>query len=235
MNLLALFVLAAFPQADPSALSPAKLSIAEDEGLPVRHSASLHFRMSAPGGDVTDDGLDYADLFKGGYGIGLEGDRMYFLDPSFALGGYVSLGFDAFGGDRYTDDSGDCLRCGRLDLYTIMGGIRILGLLDELVFTGNQIALEGRLGVGASCYQPVEATFVIGGVTTDGAEFFDRSVAAVFESGVRAGVTGRSFALMFGLGFRVIGPPDRGGDVTSRVDPESLIEFTFEIGYQFRF
>lgn len=195
----------------------------------VETSVSFMGRFGVPGGgDVTVDGLTYGDLFDHGWGASVEGDLLYDFHPDLWLGGYVSLGFDTFDGDREADSFGDTMEPDRMDIYSLIVGGRAVQYFGEVAFW------EGRIGLGVAHYGDVDARFVLGGVPSD-AELFEASTRAIFDMGARLGFGTPRVTGDFGFGLRIAGAPRRGDGVTSFVDPESLGIFYLEAGVTLRF
>src|SRR5436190_24096932 len=78
-----------------------------------RHSSvglAAYGRVSFPSdGDVTLDHVAWSDLFDPGLGVSLEGDVMINVGHEASVGGYLSVGWDSFGGVRNVDGFGDTL------------------------------------------------------------------------------------------------------------------------------
>ena len=195
--------------------------------------ASLRGRVSDPNGGA-GDGLEYSDFFRTGYGASLQVSWM--LDPAASsLGLWGSLGFDRFGGGGYRDDLGDRVSAEPLDRLLAMGGARVRFLFDESERRGHSLFLDLRFGGGAAVYDDVEGVFHVGGVTTKGVEIFDGGVQAAGEIATSFGVASRTFHFGFGPAYRWIGGPERGSGASSVVDPEVWGEFSFELGWEYRF
>jgi hypothetical protein len=116
-----------------------------------------------------------------------------------------------------------------MDLFTVIVGAKSLGMFDPLFFW------EGRIGLGLVHYDAVKADFVLGGTSFPNQEFFRATDRAVFEIGGRVGVGNQHVSGDFGMGFRIMGGPARGKDVTNFIDPDPLFTFMIEIGLSVRF
>jgi len=193
-------------------------------------SIALYGRVSFPGdSDVTVDGVTYEELFDPGLGFSFEGDVLIELEHGWSVGGYLSVGWDSFLGVRNTDDFGDTLEPDRMDLFSVIAGGKAMGSFDSLFFW------EGRAGLGLVHYSAVKADFIISGTPSPDLEFFKASDRAVFEMGGRIGMGTPHFAVDLGMGFRIMGGPGRGKDVTNFIDPEPLVTFMIELGMLVRF
>jgi hypothetical protein len=202
----------------------------ERAGRHATASIALYGRVSFPGdSEVTQDGVTAADLFDPGLGFSIEGDVLIHLAHDWSVGGYLSIGWDTFQGVRNVDDFGDTLIPDQLDLFSVIVGGKAMGTFDPLFFW------EGRIGLGFVHYDAVKADFILGGVTYGDQEFFKASDRAVFEMGGRIGMGTPQFAVDLGMGFRVMGAPGRGKDVTNFIAPEALVTFMLELGVMVRF
>ncbi|HLF92614.1 MAG TPA: hypothetical protein VJB14_04080 [Planctomycetota bacterium] len=193
-------------------------------------SVALYGRASFPGdSDVTQDGVTYADLFDPGLGFSVEGDVLVDMTHDWSVGGYVSVGWDTFVGVREVDDFGDTLEPDTMELFSAIAGAKAVGTFDPHFFW------EGRVGLGVVHYDAVEADFILSGTTFADQEFFRTSDRAVFELGGRIGMGTPHVAIALGMGFRIMGGPSRGKDVTNFIDPDPLVTFMLELGVMVRF
>jgi hypothetical protein len=199
-------------------------------GRHLMGSLGLYGRISFPdNGNVTQDGVTWSDLFDVGYGGSLEGDIQAVMGPGWAVGGYLSVGYDSFNGITNTDDLGDTVHPHAMKQLSILAGVKSTGWFDPIFFW------EGRIGFGVVHYYPVLADFNIGGIQSNDQEFFRASDRFCFEIGGRVGVGSPSFAVSFGFGLRVMDSPSRGRDVTSFIDPDVLDTFILDLGLIARF
>ncbi len=198
-----------------------------------RHSSAsvaLYGRASFPSdGDVTRDHVTWSDLFDPGLGVSLEGDVLINVVHEWSVGPYVSVGWDTFNGVRNVDDVGDTLDPGPMRMVTVIAGAKWQGWFDPMFFW------EGRIGLGMVHYDAVKADFILGGVLFDNQEFFKASNRGVFELGGRVGFGTPPLAVDLGMGFRIMGGPGRGKDVTNFIDPDPLVTFMLELGVLVQF
>ena len=193
-------------------------------------SIALVGRVSFPDdSDVTSDGVTWADLFDPGFGFSLEGDFLVRVVHDGSVGGYVSVGWDSFSGVRNTDSFGDSAEPDVMNMMTILAGAKSMGWFDPLFFW------EGRIGLGMVHYDTVKAGFVLGGTPFDNQEFFRASNRLAFELGGRIGFGTEHVTADLGMGFRVLGAPARGRDVTNLIDPDPLTTFMIELGLRIGF
>ncbi|MBV8879107.1 MAG: hypothetical protein JO332_03990 [Planctomycetaceae bacterium] len=196
----------------------------------LRGSLSFFGRASFPGNtEVTSDGLWYSDFFDWAGGVSVEGDLLSFLTPHWAVGGYLSLNWDRFYGNRLNFFNGDFVDVDDMDLTTVIVGGKVLQRLSPYVYW------EGRLGLGIVHYAKVEWSGVDGGTPFSNEELFKSINRGVFELGGRICVGDRHIQGDFGFGMRFMGGAARGADVTSLVDPDMLITFMLELGLSVRF
>lgn len=236
MSLLIALVLAA-PQDLPVSLAAEPMPWGTEMPLvrgPLgRHavgSIGLYGRVSFPSEtDVTVDGVTWADLFDEGWGASVEADVSAVIDRGFAVGAYISVGWDQFDGRTDVDSFGDSVHPDPMEMITVIAGAKSTGWIDNVFFW------EGRMGLGLVHYRQVLADFRVAGVLSPDQEFFKESDRVVFEMGGRIGIGTPSFAVVFGMGFRIMGPPARGSDVTTFVDPDILTTFIMDLGVMIRF
>ena len=226
MAVAVLFLAALFPQEEYENPEPFHDPV---------NSAGLYLRGLVSAGELTDNGLDHDDLFGNGFGFGLVYSRAARQDGDSELLGYLELGFDSFGGRSHTDVFGDRIKTDGMDQWTLIGGARTMTWFEDLWFHGNPILVDFRIGLGVVNYSRVEADFIVGGTPFPDQEFLRASTAAVFDTGVRMGMSSPSFSFHFGIGFRIQGGPRRGGDMSSLVNPSSRADFVMDLGYELRF
>jgi hypothetical protein len=188
-------------------------------------------RLSLPGSDHIDRSgfLTYDDLFETGYGLSVEANLLFRLDPYWRLGGYLSLGWDQFGGSRSVDDFGDTVEPDRMTIYTVLVGIK------SRAYFGPGFFGDAYLGLGIARYNAVDATFVLSGIPYPDQELFHASTRFALDLGGRIGWGTEHVAATLGLGLRFMDGPGRGKDVTSEIDPESMVNFILDLGIQFTF
>lgn len=239
-SLLSLLLAAALSQdlpvsvaAEPMLPSPWGAELPVVRGPLGRHmmgSLGVYGRVSFPSfTEVTADGVTYADLFDVGWGVSVEADLQTIVDRQWAIGGYVSFGWDSFDGQTDVDSFGDAVHPDSMDMITVLAGVKSTGWFDDVFFW------DGRMGLGWVHYNKVLADFSIGGTFFADQEFFRASDNVVFEMGGRFGIGTPSLAVSFGMAFRIIGPPSRGANVTSFVDPDVLTTFIMDLGLMIRF
>ncbi len=176
--------------------------------------------------------LDYSELFDVGYGFALEADLMARprLDPAIdprmqpaAMGGYVAFGWDWYPGDSTRDRTGTRVSPETLEIGTIFVGIKGAGVVQGN-FTGDL-----RFGMGAVHYPTLEARFEPGGR----GELFSESWEFAMELRMHFGWRFGPLGLMFGMGGRLMAPPDNGRQ--SNLDPGILWTIDFEVGAELGF
>jgi hypothetical protein len=187
-------------------------------------------RISFPGStEVTIDNLWYSDFFNVGWGFSLEADLMSFVTPSWGVGGYISGGWDQFGGETLHFFNGDFVNVDNWDQTSIIVGGKFQQQFSPLAMW------EGRLGVGWVHYNSVKWSGVDAGVPFSNEELFKSINRAVFEMGFRTLIGNRHIAGDIGFGFRWMGAAARGADVTNAIDPDLFYTFTIELGLTARF
>jgi hypothetical protein len=217
----------------------------QGEGFRVGVAFGGQARVSLPFGEA-DEGdifvvgntvfieghLDYSELFDVGYGFALEADLMFRplrdpeIDPRLQpvdLGGYVALGWDWYGGDQTHDKTGTIVKPETLQLWTVFVGIKGAGIVQGN-FTGDL-----RFGMGAVHYPTLKAQFQPGGR----GELFSESLEFAMELRLRFGWKLGPLGLLFGMGGRLMAPPDNGRQ--SNLDPGILWTFDFEVGAELGF
>ena len=220
-------VLSWSPQQDPE---PAQEEVSEESS--TYHTVMLYGRVSSLDGELEKEslffsGLDYTDLFGTGTGFMIEGSKLWELGglDSWYLGGYLSFGFDSYGGKKDTDSVGDSLDPDDLDIVTFLGGIK-----GTYPF-GSGFYGEGHLGIGAATYSAVDGTLTIAGTPFD-VDVFKSSTVFAFDMGLRIGYSNGPFIAELGFGLRIQGKPK-----TADLDFNNgeIVEPAFEIGAGFKF
>jgi hypothetical protein len=192
---------------------------------------SLRGRVNDVGGDFADGGLTYGDFFHSGYGASLELRRGWKGEDSSGIALWGGLGFDRYSGRTYGDALGDTLTPDALQAVSLAAGGSAFLMFED--GGGDTFGGELFLGVGALWTPGVDADFVVGG-TPVGGELIDGGASALFDLGLRFGVAGRRFAFNVGFRLRWSGAFDAGDDVTGVIDPDPLIQYSFEFGWEYR-
>ncbi len=197
---------------------------AEDRKNP-RVSLMLHAKVSSLSGDF-DSGLgaDYDDLFETGFGFELEGAYL-FPAGKWSIGPYLALGWETYGGDKFTDPLGDTLETDSLDLLSIVAGF------EAIVNFEGGLFLNLHMGFGAASYSAVEGTLSISGVPMN-VDVFESTTAFAFALGARFGYQVERFMFDLGLGVRSQGAPDSADlDLSS----SAAVALIAEVGVGVRF
>ncbi len=181
--------------------------------------------------------LDYSDIFKVGYGFTLEADLMFRPPPPHAeeplwarpveMGGYVAFESDWFGGTSGHDDSGTVIRPETLRLPQVYVGFKAAGAVRDNFFG------DIRVGLGAAHFPSIGATFTPPGGTVLRGELFAETWTFAMEVRFHFGWRLGPMGIVFGMGGRLIAPPDNGRD--SDLDPAELWTIDFEAGVEFWF
>lgn len=196
----------------------------------LRASLSVLGRVSFPSStEVTIDGLWYSDFFDVGWGISVEADLLSFVTPHWAVGGYLSVGWDTFEGNTLHFFNGDFVNVDNMDQTMVIVGGKILQRVSPFVLW------EGRLGVGLVHYASTDWSGVDQGVAFSNEQLFKPINRAVFELAGRLYAGNRNLQGDFGFGFRYMGGAARGKDVSNFVDPDVLFTFMLELGLTVRF
>jgi hypothetical protein len=181
--------------------------------------------------------LDYSEIFNIGWGVTLEADLMWRPPPPHAdeplwarpveMGGYAAFECDWFKGSDSHDDAGNRIRPNDLQLPSVFVGFKAAGAVRDNFFG------DVRVGVGAAHFRSLMARFQVpGGPDTKEELFADTwtfAMEARFHFGWELGPVG----IVFGMGGRLIAPPDRGAGST--LDPGILWTVDFELGVQIGF
>jgi hypothetical protein len=247
-----IFLLAALLAADDP---PARLKDETSASLPLYRYQGESFRLgvtlaaqarvslpfgAADEGDIFVVGntvfieghLDYSELFEPGYGFTLEADLMARprLDPDvdprlqpLAMGGFVALGWDRFGGETTRDETGTRVSPEALEVGTVFVGVKADGVVQ-----GNFYG-DLRFGMGAVHYPSLDARFEPGGR----GELFSESWEFAMEIRGHFGWRFGPLGLVFGMGGRLMAPPENGRE--SNLDPGILWTLDFELGAELGF
>ena len=198
-------------------------------------SVTLRPRGSFPlRGEAVESFADYADLFKFGVGVGVEGALLWSSGPhSESWGPYVSLGWDRFSGTEEDDDF-QSLDTDDWDVFTGLVGLKVAETLGEDgPSRAGRFMAEAYAGVGGVSYRQVDAEYSLLGISFGDVEIIDNTFNFAAEAGVRVGYGTPSVAFQIGGGLRFFGAPDGGSDVTS--DPDPLFTAIVDLGVQLRF
>jgi len=181
--------------------------------------------------------MSYLDLFDPGLGFTLEADFMARPPPPApggppwertpAMGAYVALECDWFGGGDATDDFGTRISTETLRLPQFYVGFKAQGTVQDN-FYGDL-----RFGLGAAHFPSLDAKFrPAGGVQTT-REFFQDTWSFAMELRMHFGVKAGPARFFGGIGGRLIAPPDEG--VTVSMNPAELWTLDFEVGVEVGF
>lgn len=213
-------------------------------------SASLQGRVAIPFGAadrgdtfvagnviVITNRMSYLDLFSPGLGVTLEADLMARPPPpdpdglpwerSPAMGAYVAFEWDWFDGDSATDDAGTRIEPDTLRLPQVYVGFKAQGTVQDNFFG------ELRFGLGAAHFPSLMAKVSPAGFLPSNREFFQEAWTFAMELRLHFGWKAGPFALTFGLGGRLIAPPDSGPGIS--MDPAELWTLDLEVGAQVGF
>jgi hypothetical protein len=206
-----------------------------------RHtSIGLSFlgRASFPGyGYVANNAsFTYSDIFDVGGGASLILDICAKPNPEVELGGYLSLGYDYFGGRSISllnPFTGDVLsiKPDSLDVSTVVLGGKIIGRVADYCIT------EGYVGFGFVHYSSVDATFTLNGVPNPDQQLFSHANRGLFEIGGRIGFGSPSVMFVLGFGWRLMGSLGRGRDAGAYLDmnPDIFDTIVLDGGLMIRF
>lgn len=217
----------------------------QSEGFRIGLTVGAQARVSLPFGQA-DEGtiivsgntifientIDYSDLFNVGYGFTLEADLMFRpdyppdLEPRYrpaAIGGFVAFEWDTFGGSTARDRTGTEIRPEALHLPSVFVGVKGAGWVYEH-FVGDL-----RFGLGGVHYPSLKAQFQPGGR----GELFSESWEFAMEIRMHFGWKLGPVGLLFGMGGRLLTPPDPGAQ--SNLDPGIFWTLDFELGAEIGF
>ncbi|HVE40739.1 MAG TPA: hypothetical protein VNM14_12670 [Planctomycetota bacterium] len=181
--------------------------------------------------------LDYHDIFNVGWGFTLEGDVMWQPPPPHAdeplwarpveMGGYVAFECDWFKGSAADDSSGTRIRPDDLQLPSVFVGFKAAGAVRDALFG------DVRVGLGAAHFRSLKARYQVPGGPDTKQELFADTWTFAMEARFHFGWDLGFGAIVFGMGGRLIAPPDRGAGST--LDPDILWTLDFELGLQIGF
>lgn len=180
--------------------------------------------------DFTKDHIEtYGDVFRTGLGVSAEFELISKIDRDWWWGGYLSVGEDTFGGGASSTDSlGVTVKPDDLTLLSILIG-------PKTGFSYKNVFAEAHLGVGWAHYLADKATIDTGTGPKNNQEFLRATDRLAAELGARFGWGTPSFFFDLGVGFRVVGGPERGKNADALVSPEAMVTLALEFGLTFRF
>jgi hypothetical protein len=191
-------------QSDSPSVNPSRVQGADrkESGFAVM----AHARFGGIAGNVDEDlGLDYQDLFHEGFGFDL-GVEWLFPTGSDFLGPYVTLGWETFDGKSADDDAGATLEPDRLDLLSVMAGVKWKSSLKKWA-DEEEIFAVFHLGVGAATYGAVEGTLIASGVPAS-VDVFDATTVFAFVLGFAVKEDFGRLFIDLNVDFRFQQPPD---------------------------
>jgi outer membrane autotransporter protein len=196
----------------------------ESEGLEAL--VSVQGRYAVIGGSVdTDFDVGYSDLFKNSLGVQVEGTLLFPLGRKWHLGPYLSVGWDSFDGKTFTDDVGDTITPDKMEMTTILVGVRFIHDL------GQHFSWDAHMGFGAAHSSTVDGVVTLSGVPMD-ARVFKSTTAFAWDLGTRFAYQAGPVVFDAGIGVRVQGAPHNADlDFNS----SSIVEFEVEFGVGVRF
>ena len=186
---------------------------------------------------VIQNRMSYLDLFSPGLGVTLEADFMMRPPPPMpggppwertpAMGAYVAFECDWFGGDSATDDFGTRVSPDTLRLPQVYVGFKAEGTVQDNFF-GNV-----NFGLGAAHFPSLMAKVQPAGLPATDREFFQETWTFAMELRMHFGWRAGPAAFVFGLGTRLIAPPNEGA--TLSMDPRIFWTFDVDVGFQLGF
>jgi hypothetical protein len=205
--------------------------VVEEWYTPRLHASfSFYGRVSFPSDtQVTIDDLWYSDFFDPGLGLGAEADLLTYVTPHWGVGGYLSVGWDTFGGQRLHFSNGDEVEPDDMEQTTVILGAKVVQRISPYAIW------EGRIGMGMVHYSAVNWSGIDTGVAFSNEQLFASVNRFVFEIGGRVGFGSPHLEGDFGFGVRIMGGAKRGRDVTTFIDPDILTTFMLELGITARF
>ena len=185
-----------------------------------------HIRVSGIAGDVDGDfGLGYEDLFGEGVGLDLEMECLFPVGANF-LGPYVTLSWETFEGKNSIDLAGDTLEPDRLEVLSIMAGVKWRTSLKKWG-DDEEIFAFFHAGFGAAAYGAVKGTLTASGVPTS-VDVFEATTVFTYVLGSGFKHDFGRFSIDFNFGFRFLQPPQKGD-----LDFESSTALVLYVGIGF--
>jgi hypothetical protein len=190
-------------------------------------SAEFAIRYSLIGGKSSDSGNPkdkWDTFFSDGIGIRFEGDYEYHINPTWSIGGYVSTGFDFFGGKTFTT-----------------GGVSVS--IDDWLIVPFTLGPKVKVYFGQGFF--AEAYFGFGFVEYSATDFSgngnsfpftDSSLAFAFEVGGHIGYKfSQKFGLIFGFGYENWAAPTFNSTSFPGLNAKAVENVTIDLGIWFRF
>ena len=196
----------------------------QDEAPDIAYTVAVLGRLSSLDGNV-EGNADYDDLLENGDGFLIEGVAGWLAGPGLRVGPYLSIGFDRYDGDTFTDTAGITFEPDKLELITVMVGGKAQFLL------GGGVHVTMGMVIGAAHYRSSDGTLTIGGTPSD-VDMIDATTVFTFGGDLRLGYSVASFFVEIGVGVRNQEGPNSG---IPNVEPGSLGTLAFEFGIGLRF
>ena len=184
-----------------------------------------------------EDHLDYNDLFDVGLGLTLEADILFRPPPpriggppwedTPAMGLYVVLERDWFGGESAEDGTGLRIEPDDWEITSVLVGFKAQGTIEG-PFYGDV-----RVGLGWVEYPSLEADLRPNVGPGGRGELFAESGGLVMEGRMHFGGRVGPLGFLFGFGGRFLDGPDPGDDV--RLDPNAMWTLELELGAELNF
>ena len=188
-------------------------------------SVALKTRISTIDGDIESGiPLEFGDLFGTGYGFALEGSVLWDLEK-VRLGPYLSLGWESYSGESFTDSFGDTLEADTLEMVTVLAGLKVEQSFESGLYWG------GHLGMGLAHSSAVDGDFTFMGTPMD-VEIFEATPVFAVDLGIHGGYTFDSFYAELGVGVRFQGAP-KSDDFSFDIMEPAIPYFEIGIGYRF--
>jgi hypothetical protein len=220
----------AWADGESGLLNPAEYPVQEEVQYELADfdiTLTMLGRASSLGGDVEPDlALSYRDLFDSGAGIVFEGAFLWHMNPFWKFGPYASIGWNAYGGERFVDAIGDSLEADNLYTFDFL-----VGAEGQYAF-GPHFHFDLHAAIGVVSYSKVDGILTLSG-TPQGVEIFEETSVLAFDFGARLGLDiTRFFFLEAGFGLRAQGAPAEA-DFDFAPDPPTMAAFEFGGGFRF--
>jgi hypothetical protein len=236
-------------QAQPSSVATDLLGsdhlVPRDSVTDLRFGFNIAGRVSFPMGSLggvtasvggtpvtVQNSIGYDDLFDSGVGVAIgldilfpQGQMTNERRPTLYTGGYLSVGWDQFGGNRVSDGLGNSIDAEDLWVESFLLGFKARLALQENTF------LSAQIGAGGLHYAAVDAT--VTGAATGPVRLFEADWSAAFEGRVRVAWQFGRLGLFAGTGVRIINGPQEGPGVD--FSPGMLWLWDFELGLDVAF